>query len=90
MLVKISQRKQCDYGNKSKPKPGLSISIPQRMSLYIQVVPVMAQQKRIRLRTMRFQVRSLASPSELRIWCCRELWCRSQMRFRSHIAVAVA
>ena len=27
---------------------------------------------------MRTQVWSLASLSELRIWCCRELWCRSQ------------
>ena len=29
---------------------------------------------------MRFGVRSLASLSELRIWCCHELWCRLQMR----------
>ena len=36
----------------------------------------MAQQKRIRLGTMRLQVRSLASLSGLRIWHCRELWCR--------------
>ena len=25
---------------------------------------------------MRLQVKSLASLSVLRIWCCRELWCR--------------
>ena len=43
-------------------------------------VPVMAQQKRIRLGTMRLQVQSLASLSELRIWHCLELWRRSQMR----------
>ena len=47
-------------------------------------VPVVAQQKRIRLR-----VRSLASLSGLRIQCYRELWCRSQMQLGSGIAVAV-
>ena len=36
-------------------------------------VPVMAQQKRIQLGTMRVWVRSLASLSGLRIWCCHEL-----------------
>ena len=35
------------------------------------------------------QVQSLASLSGLRIWRCRELWCRSQTWLRSHIAVAV-
>ena len=34
--------------------------------------------KRIRLGTMRSQVHSLALLSGLRIWHCRELWCRSQ------------
>ena len=34
-------------------------------------------------------VRSLALISGLRIWRCRELWCRSQRELRSHIAVAV-
>ena len=34
------------------------------------------QRKRIRLGTMRLQVRSLALLSGLRIWRCRELWCR--------------
>ena len=38
----------------------------------------MAQQKRIRLGTMRLQVRSLASLSGLRILHFHELWCRSQ------------
>ena len=36
----------------------------------------MAQQKRIQLRTVSLQVRSLASLIGLRIWCCCELWCR--------------
>ena len=35
------------------------------------------------------QVRSLASVSGLRILCCHELWCRSQARLRSQVAVAV-
>ena len=44
----------------------------------------------IRLGTMRFRVRSLASLSGLRIQCCYELRCRSQMPLGSHVAVAVA
>ena len=50
----------------------------------------MAQQKRIQLGTMRLWVRALASLSELRIWCCHELWCSLQTRLGSHVAVAVA
>ena len=38
---------------------------------------------------MRMWVRSLASLSRLRIRHCRELWCRSQTRLRSHVAVAL-
>ena len=53
-------------------------------------VPIVAQQKRIRLGTMRLRVRSLASLSGLRIRRCRELWCRSQTRLTSGVAVAVA
>ena len=34
-------------------------------------------------------VQSLALLSGLRIWRSRELWCRSQMRLRSGVAVAV-
>ena len=52
-------------------------------------VPVIAQQKWIRLGTMRMQVRSLASLSGLRIRCCHELWCRLQMQLGSWVAVAV-
>ena len=50
----------------------------------------MVQQKQIRLGTMSFQVQSLALLSGLRIWLCHELWCRSQMRLGSGIAVALA
>ena len=49
----------------------------------------MAQQKRIQLGSMRLWVRSLASLSGLRIWQCRELWCRLQTRLGSCVAVAV-
>ena len=49
----------------------------------------MAQQKQIRLGSMRLWVRSLASFSGLRIGCCCELGCRSQTRLRSGIAVSV-
>ena len=52
-------------------------------------VPIMAHCKRIRLGTLRFRVRSLASPSGLRNRCCHELWCSSQMRLGSCISVAV-
>jgi len=38
---------------------------------------------------MRTQVGSLALLSGLRIWCCRELWYRSQSQLRLDVAVAV-
>ena len=38
-------------------------------------VPFVAQQKQIRLGTMRLRVQSLALFSSLRIWHCCELWC---------------
>ena len=49
----------------------------------------MAQWKRIRLGTMSLRVQSLASLSGLRIQHCRKLWCRSQTRLRSGVAMAV-
>ena len=52
-------------------------------------VPIVAQWKWIQLGTMTLRVRFLASLSGLRIWSCHELWCRSQMRLRSAIAVAL-
>ena len=50
-------------------------------------VSVVKQRKQIQLETMRLRVGPLASLSGLRIqhWC--ELWCRSQMRLGSHVAV---
>ena len=51
--------------------------------------PVMAQRKWIQLGTMRLRVWSLTSLSGLRIRCCLELWCRSQMQVGSGVAVAV-
>ena len=52
-------------------------------------VPIMAQQKQVRLGTMRLRVQSLASLSGSRIQHCLELWCRWQMWLRSDVAVAV-
>lgn len=52
-------------------------------------VPIVAQWKRIRLVTMKLQVRSLASLIGLRIHCCQELWCSSQTQLGPCIAVAV-
>ena len=49
----------------------------------------MAQWRQIRLESTRTQVRPLASLSGLRIRHCQELWCRSQMRLGSGVAVAV-
>ena len=43
-------------------------------------VPIMTQQKQIRLVFMRLQVQSLALLSGLRICWCHELWYRSQTR----------
>ena len=42
-------------------------------------VSIMVQRKWICLVSMRMRVRSLASLSGSGIWCCHELWCRSQM-----------
>ena len=42
--------------------------------LNISGVPVVAQQNRIRLGTVRLRVRSLTLLSGLRIWHCHELW----------------
>ena len=46
-------------------------------------VPIVAKWKLIWLVSMRTQVWSLVLLCGLRIWCCYELWCRSQMRLRS-------
>ena len=40
--------------------------------------------------SMRLRVQCLASLSGLRIWHCPELWCGSQTRLGSRVAVAVA
>ena len=43
-------------------------------------VSIVAQWKQTRLVSMRIQVQFLASLSGLRIHCCCELWCRSQVQ----------
>ena len=42
------------------------------------------------IRNHEVAVQSLASLTALRIWHCPELWCRSQRRLGSDVAVAVA
>ena len=59
------------------------------LKIFIGRVPVITHRKRIWPGTMRFQVPSLAWLSRLKIWCCRELWCRSPTWLGFHIAVAV-
>jgi len=51
--------------------------------------PTVAEWKRIRLVTMRTQVWFLVSLSRLGIWCCCELWCRSQTQLGFLVAVAM-
>ena len=53
-------------------------------------VPIVAPLYWTQLVTIMIWVQSLVSLSGLSIQHCRELWCMSQMRFGSHIAVAVA
>ena len=52
-------------------------------------VPVVAQWLTNPTRTMRLRVRSLALLSGLTIRRCYELWCRSQRRLGSRVAVAL-
>ena len=70
-------------------KKSLATPALERFNEILSGVPIMAQRKQIQLRTMRFRVQSLASLSGLKIWRCRELWCRSRTWLRSRIAVAV-
>ena len=56
----------------------------------LQGVPIMVQQKQIRLGTMRLWIQSLALLGGLRIWRCHELWYRTQMQLGSGIAVSLA
>ena len=60
------------------------------LNLLYSRVRAVAQWKRIRLGTTRLQVPSLALLNGLRIRHCLELWCRSQTRLGSCVAVAVA
>ena len=52
-------------------------------------VPAVAQQKQIRVASMRMWVWSLASLSGSGIWHCRELWCRLHTWLGAHVPVAV-
>ena len=70
----------------------LSLSLPTLWpvsKVQITGVPIVAQWKRIWLISMRMWVRSLVSLSGSGIQCCCELWCRSWMRLKSCVVVAV-
>ena len=56
---------------------------------YVKGVPIVAQQKRIWLGSMRMRGQSLASLSGLRIQHHHKLWCRSQTWLRSRVAAAM-
>ena len=70
------------------------ISLQSIFILYIKNivagVPIVVQWKLIWLVSMEIQVQYLALLSGLSILHCYELWCRSQPRLRSGVAVAVA
>ena len=72
----------------SPHKPALRTN-PQIWKQHPLWVPIVAQQKWIKLASMRLRVRSLTLLSGLKIWRCCELWCRSQMWLGSRIAMAV-
>ena len=76
--------------DKSLPKKCSHIA-EQRSRIFIGIsgVPVMVQQKWIRLGTMRLQVWSLESLSGLRIRHCNEMWYRLQTWLGSGIAMAL-
>ena len=63
--------------------------MPMAFWLCVLGVPFVAQWWRTQLGSMRMWVWSLALLIGLRIWRCHELWCRSQMRLGSCVAVAV-
>ena len=68
----------------------LQSSMWSHLEMLILGVPIMAHRKQIWLVSMRMQVQSLVSLSELRIWRCYELWCGSQTWLESGVAVALA
>ena len=86
-MLNISNHRGNANQNHSKNhfKPVKMVLLSKRQ----QIAPIVAQQKQIRLVTMRLQVCSLASISGLRIQHCYELWYRSWTWLRSGIAVAV-
>ena len=56
----------------------VKIHLKNRFKNWCEGIPIVEQQKWIRLGSMRIRVRFLASLSGLRIRHSRELWCRSQ------------
>ena len=72
----------------------MGVAIKKQINKFLkkltQGIPIVAQQKRIRLVSLRMWVRSLTSLSGLSIQHCHELWCRWQTLLRSQVAVVVA
>ena len=62
----------------------LSKSKGNRYKIQETEVPTVAQQKQIWLVSIRMRVQSLLSLSGLGIWCCCELWCRSETAWIPH------
>ena len=71
-------------------KKKITNKLSYKTEIELQGVPFVAQQLTNPTGPMKMQVQSPASLSVLRIWRCRELWCRLKMRLRSHVAVSVA
>ena len=80
-------KNQDDRNNSSTPCPKSAELGNERNMVG---VPITAQWKLLQLGAMRLWVRSLASLHGLRIRCCHDLWCRSQTRLGSGVAVAAA
>ena len=65
-----------------------NITLPQHITNASEF-PSWLSRSQTQLASMKMQVQSLAWLRRLRIKHCRELWCRLQMQFRSHVAVAL-
>ena len=85
-------RVQAKFSRKKEVAPGAEHSREDRHDVKEQKtgLPAVAQQRWIRLVSVRMRVRSLASLHGCRIWHCRKLWHRLQMCLGSSVAVAVA
>ena len=79
----------CKINKRREKEPRFDIHHRKHLKYLVTGVPVVAQWKWIWLASMRTKVWSLALLSRLRIQRCHELWCRSQTRLGSDIAVTI-